>query len=113
MVGSYGINEAIRRLLAFEAAGADCLYAPMPASSDDLHRICRSIKAPVNALAAGPYLQTNRVEFAEMGVARISLDSTFARHALGAVGDAAKSMLEDGDFSGMSGGIGFDALTND
>ncbi len=112
MVGSYDIDEALRRLIAFEAAGADCLYAPMTKTSADLRRICKTLNAPVNALAAGPYLQTTLAEFAEMGVARVSLGSTLARHALGAVADAADGMYSKGTFASMSSGIGFDALAD-
>lgn len=40
LTGAYDTDEAIRRLLAFEAAGADCLYAPLPPDMAALARIC-------------------------------------------------------------------------
>lgn len=99
LAGSYDIDEALRRLHAFDKAGADCLYAPMPKSPDDLRRICREIKKPVNALAAGPYAKTSRAEFAAMGVARISLGASLARVGHRTIYEAGQAMFDNGDFS--------------
>lgn len=101
MNGQYGIDEALRRLKAFEQAGADCLYAPLPANMTDLARICAATKLPVNALAAGPYCKISRAEFAAAGVARISLGSALARATHRVIHDAAKGMFDNGDFNGM------------
>jgi len=79
MTGSYDIEEALRRLHAFESAGADCLFAPLPRSMDDLKRICQELTAPVNVLAAGHYTRIRLQEFANAGVARVSLGSSLAR----------------------------------
>ncbi|MCP5085896.1 MAG: isocitrate lyase/phosphoenolpyruvate mutase family protein [Rhodobacteraceae bacterium] len=99
----YDIDEALRRLKAFEATGADCLYAPLPKTVDDLRRICSEIKKPVNALAAGPlYTQVSRQDYADMGVARISLGSALARFVHSAIVEGAKPILEDGDFSALA-----------
>ncbi len=57
MNGYYDIDEAIKRLQAYESAGADVLYAPLPKSWDDLRRIIDSVDAPVNVLVAGDYAQ--------------------------------------------------------
>ncbi len=51
MTGRYDIDEALRRIRAYEAAGADCLYVPMTASAADLGRVCAATRLPVNALA--------------------------------------------------------------
>jgi 2-methylisocitrate lyase-like PEP mutase family enzyme len=112
MTGDYDIEEALKRLHAFEDAGADCLYAPMPATPADLMRICREISAPVNALAAGPYAKVSYAEFADMGVARISLGSSLFRHSIDVAADAVSRMLgPDGDFSRLSNSVGFDAFS--
>lgn len=110
MNGQYDIEEALRRLLGFEAAGADCLYAPLPASMSDLARICAASKLPVNALAAGPYMRVSRAEFAAAGVARISLGSALARASHRVIHDAGKAMFERGDFSAMLPGISGDKV---
>ncbi|MFK7940161.1 MAG: isocitrate lyase/phosphoenolpyruvate mutase family protein [Roseovarius sp.] len=99
MNGRYGIDEALRRLRAFDAAGADCLYAPLPPSMDEIRQICAATTRPVNALAVGPFAKVSRTEFAAAGVARISLGSGLARVTQGALIEAAKHILSDGDFS--------------
>lgn len=105
MNGQYDIEEAIRRIAAFDAAGADCLYIPLPKSMDDLARICASTAKPINALAAGPYTQISQKQFADIGVARISLGSALARTTHRVLYDISNGMFNDGDFSGLSGGI--------
>ena len=101
MHGAYDIEEALRRLLAFERAGADCLYAPLPASMDDLARICAATHLPVNGLAAGTFTKASRADFARAGVARISLGSTLARATHRLIDEAGRAMFERGDFSAM------------
>ncbi len=95
----YDIEEALRRLQAFDEVGADCLYAPMPPSMDDLKRIVSATTKPINALAAGPFAKVKRDEFAAAGIARISLGGALARVTQAALISAAKHILKDGDFS--------------
>ncbi len=99
MNGRYNTDEALRRLRAFDEAGADCLYAPLPPTMEELRRICASTDKPVNALAVGPFAEVRRAEFAAAGVARISLGSGLARVTQAALINAAKHILSDGDFS--------------
>ncbi len=100
----YDIDEALKRLQAFEAAGADCLYAPMTASFGDLMRICANTTAPVNALAAGDYTQFSRAQYADISVARISLGSALSRYIHQAIIDGASPIFDDGDFSRLGKG---------
>lgn len=101
MNGHYGIKEAITRLQAFDAAGADCLYAPIPPTFDDLARICAMTDKPVNALASGAFASYTRDDFARIGVARISLGSSLARAAQRCIMDAFSEMMEDGSFAAL------------
>ncbi|QQA44802.1 isocitrate lyase/PEP mutase family protein [Pelagovum pacificum] len=96
--GSYGVQEAIKRLKLFEAAGADCLYVPMPGTMDDLRLICDSVTAPVNALVAGHFTTQSMEDFADAGVARLSLGSALARAFQRSAMDIATDMLERGRF---------------
>lgn len=105
MHGLYDIDEAIRRLQAFEAVGADVLYCPMPGGMAELERIVGTVSAPVNALAAGPWIKHSRDAFASAGLARISLGSALARATHRVIRDAGREMFEAGDF-GRLGGIG-------
>ncbi|WP_179379674.1 isocitrate lyase/PEP mutase family protein [Jannaschia marina] len=105
MTGAYDIDEAIARIRAFEAAGADVLYVPMPETMEGLARICAAVEAPVNALAAGQWTQTTQADFAAAGVARISLGSALARATHQLIRDAAQEMFGAGSFQKL-GGIG-------
>ncbi len=105
MLGAYDLDEAIRRLQAFEEIGAHCVYCPMPASMEDLTTICASVSAPVNALCAGPYAKYSRADFGKAGAARISIGSALASVTQKMVHDIGKAMIDNGDFSGLALGI--------
>lgn len=99
MTGSYGMDEALARIRAFDAAGADCLYVPLPPTMRDLAAVCRATSKPVNALAAGTFTAYSRADFGAVGVARISLGSALARVTHRVIRNAAKAMFQEGDFS--------------
>ncbi|MEM9583202.1 MAG: isocitrate lyase/phosphoenolpyruvate mutase family protein [Pseudomonadota bacterium] len=99
MTGGYDIEEAIRRIQAFDAAGADGIYVPMPGSFENLKRIVAATNKPVNALAAGPFAQHSVADYAAAGVARISLGSALARVTHRAIHDAASAMFGAGDLT--------------
>jgi len=99
MNGAYDLAEGIRRLKAFEAAGADLLYLPVPPGRAELAQVLAAVKAPVNALAAGPLRATTVAELAAMGVRRISTGSQIARVAHAAIRDAVGGLLDDGSFA--------------
>ena len=105
MTGAYDLDEGLRRLRAFEAAGADCLYLPMPPDMAGLARVCAYVSKPVNALAAGPFATVPRQDFARIGVARISLGSALARATHRVIHDAAKAMFKAGNFSPLAQSI--------
>jgi len=103
--GSYDLNEALRRLMAFDNAGADCLYAPAPPDMDGVRRICAATNKPVNALAAGRFTKFNRADFAAAGVARISVGAAISRLTHRAIFDAASDMFGSGSFERLGAGI--------
>ena len=110
MTGAYDVDEGIRRLRAFEATGADALYLPLPPGMDDVRRICASVSLPVNALAAGDFAKVPLADFAEAGVARVSLGSALARATHRTLVDAAEAMFGRGDFGALSRGISGDRM---
>lgn len=112
LLNTYDIEEALHRLTAMAEVGVDGLYAPMPATMEDLKRICAATPLPINALAAGPYTKVSLAEFAAAGVARISLGSSLARAMQRLIQDAAKAMFEDGDFTPLSNSISSDVVDN-
>jgi len=113
MNGVYDLAEGIRRLQAYEAAGADLLYLPVPPGKAELAQILASVRKPVNALAAGPLKQLTVAELAQMGVRRISTGSQIARLTHAAIRDATSAMLDHGSFAPLAGtanGDDIDAL---
>ena len=110
MTGRYNTAEALRRLLAFEAAGADCLYAPMLPDMDAIKHIVAATTAPVNVLIAGQFAQHSLTEFADAGVARLSLGSSLARVTHAAIRDAANGMFNDGSFEILNGAMSGNAV---
>lgn len=103
MNGSYDLDEAIQRIQAFEKAGADCLYVPVPPGLEELKRVLAAVSKPVNALAAGPLAKCSVQELAEIGVRRISLGSMISRLTHAAIRDATREMLEAGSFTTLAG----------
>ncbi len=98
MNGHYDTDEAIKRLQAFEKAGADVLYVPLPENWDNLQRVIDSVKAPVNVLVAGIYRDYTYEDFASIGAARLSFGSQLARVTHQAMINAANEIFKDGDF---------------
>lgn len=113
MNGTYDLAEGIRRLQAFEAAGADLLYIPVPPGKAELAQVLAAVRKPVNALAAGPLKALSVAELATMGVRRISTGSQIARLTHAAIRDSVTAMLDHGSFAPLSGtasGDDIDAL---
>ena len=110
MTGAYDTDEGVRRIAAFADAGADCLYAPMPADMAALARITAATDKPVNALAAGPYTAQTLADFAAINVARMSIGSALARVTHRAIYDAGRAMIGDGHFDMLGNGISGDTI---
>ncbi len=113
MNGTYGLAEGIRRLQAYQAAGADLLYLPVSPGKAELATILAAVSKPVNALAAGPLKAMTVSELATMGVRRISTGSQIARLTHAAIRDSVSAMLDKGSFAPLTGtasGDDIDAL---
>jgi 2-methylisocitrate lyase-like PEP mutase family enzyme len=102
------VGAAIDRLVAFAAAGADCLYAPGVKGKADIQAMVRAVAPkPLNVLVLEPGRSV--AEFADWGVRRISVGGGLAKVAWGGLLAAAKQMQE-GSFAGLSGGVSGDRL---
>ncbi|MBV8172621.1 MAG: isocitrate lyase/phosphoenolpyruvate mutase family protein, partial [Candidatus Eremiobacteraeota bacterium] len=75
------LDDTVRRLQAYEGAGADVLYAPLLPNAEAIKRVCAAVNKPVNVLAAGPVLSMSVGELAALGVSRVSVGSGFSRAA--------------------------------
>ncbi len=97
--GRPDLNDTIRRLEAFAAAGADVLYAPGLKNRDDIAAVVKAVAPkPVNVVMglSGPRFSLD--ELASLGVKRVSLGSSLARAAYGAFLDAAREIRDTGTF---------------
>lgn len=106
--GRNDLDDTIRRLQAFEKAGADVLFAPALPTLDAVRTVCASLRKPVNFMVAIPGKSFSVRELADAGVRRISLATTLYRAALTGLADAAREVQERGSFGYldriMSGG---------
>jgi len=93
--GRRDLDDTIRRLQAFERAGADVLYAPAVPTLDAIRTMCRAVSKPVNVLATAGH-SYSVAELAEAGAKRISLGSALHRAALGGFLRAARELKETG-----------------
>ena len=100
------LDDTIRRLQAFEKAGADVLYAPALPDLDAIRTVCSSVTKPVNVLAGIPNDPPfTRTELAEAGVARISLGSQLSKLVYGTLIEAGREMREEGTFTFTRRGV--------
>lgn len=94
------LDDTIRRLQAFESAGAEVLYAPGITRPEEIRTLCASVSKPVNVLmgikGVAPLSVT---ELGALGVRRISVGSGFSRAALTAFLHAAREVRDDGTFT--------------
>ncbi|CAG4927542.1 isocitrate lyase/PEP mutase family protein [Paraburkholderia saeva] len=99
LVGRADLADTIRRLQAYQEAGADVLYAPGLKTRDEIAEIVRSVDRPVNVLMGlqGALLSVD--DLAALGVRRISVGGSLARAALGALVRAAGEIHERGTFT--------------
>jgi len=93
--GRRDLDDTIRRLQAFERAGADVLYAPAVPTLDAIRTMCQAVSKPVNVLATAGH-SYSVAELAEAGAKRISLGSALHRAALGGFLRAARELKETG-----------------
>lgn len=99
LYGRPDLKDTIRRLQAFQDAGADVLYAPGLKDRDDIATVVRELDKPVNVLMGLSGVNFSVNELTDLGVKRISLGSSLNRAALGALLVAADEILNRGSFT--------------
>ena len=98
LVGRPDLDETVRRLKAYSAAGADCLYAPGIRTPEQIAAVVKAAAPkPVNMLMPGA-LGLTVSDLEALGVRRISVGGTLARVAWGAFIRAAKAIASEGRF---------------
>jgi len=97
------LEDVIRRLRAYAAAGADCLYAPGIKTKDQIEAVVKAVAPkPVNFLNSGDFGFTVG-DLAAMGVRRISVGGSLARVAIQAFIKTATQIAKEGKFDGFAG----------
>ena len=96
--GRNDLDDVIDRLQAYEAAGADVLYAPALPDLDAIRTVCSALSKPVNIVMDTADATYRIDELAEAGVKRISVGSAFAQLAYGSLVTAAREISRNGSF---------------
>ncbi|CAM5763154.1 isocitrate lyase/PEP mutase family protein [Bosea minatitlanensis] len=97
------LKEAVRRIEAYAAAGADVLYAPGPKTAEEIRAIVAAAGGrPVNVLVYGDY-GLGVADIAAAGARRISIGGALARAAWAAFIEATRLIAEEGSFRGFAG----------
>jgi 2-methylisocitrate lyase-like PEP mutase family enzyme len=103
IVGRPDLDDAIRRLRAYSAAGADCLYAPGIRTREEISAVVEAVAPkPVNLLV-GFASELTVDDIAALGVRRVSVGGALARSAWGGFMRAAKTIAEAGRFDDFAG----------
>lgn len=111
LVGRPDLKDTIKRLQAYQEAGADVLYAPGLTRRDDIAAVVRSVDRPVNVVMGLQSIQLSLAALSEIGVKRVSVGSALSRAALGAFLRAAREMREQGTFTFADEAVGYQDIS--
>ncbi len=101
IAGRPDMEETVRRLRAYAAAGADCLYAPGLRDAAQIAMVVKAVAPkPVNVLTAGLTVAV----LGDLGVRRISVGGALARTAWGEFMRAARDIADHGSFERFANG---------
>lgn len=107
--GRTDVGEAIERLTAYAAAGAECLYAPGLRAREDIVAVVKAVAPkPVNLLVGSDFTTLSKA--AALGVRRISVGGGLARAAWAGFFSAAREIADQGTFTNLSRAIPFDEI---
>jgi 2-methylisocitrate lyase-like PEP mutase family enzyme len=96
--GRPDLDDTIKRLQAFSAAGADVLYAPGLKDLATIRKLVAAVDKPVNVVMSMADPDLTAPQLAAAGVKRISVGGALARLAFAAVRDACVGMRDQGSF---------------
>jgi 2-methylisocitrate lyase-like PEP mutase family enzyme len=105
--GRNDMADTIRRLQAYEEAGADVLYAPGLRNIADVRQVVGAVNRPVNIVTGWLDPAITAGQLAEAGAKRISVGGALSRLALAAFVNAGRAMKEEGSFAWMPKMLGF------
>ena len=96
--GNPNLDDTIKRLQAFEKAGADALFAPLLPDLAAVRAVCSAVSKPVNFMVGVPGISFSVAELAAAGVKRISLATSLYRAAMTGLFEAAREVKDKGTF---------------
>ena len=96
--GNPDLDDTIKRLQAFDKAGADVLFAPGLPDLEAVRAVCAAVSRPVNFMAGIRGKSFTVAELEAAGVRRISLATSLYRAAMSGLLDAAREVKEKGTF---------------
>ena len=99
LVGRPDLKDTIKRLQAYQEAGADVLYAPGLVTEEEIAAVLSSVDRPVNVLMGMAGTPHTLASLSRLGVKRVSVGGALARAALGGFLRAAREMREHGSFT--------------
>ena len=111
LVGLPDLADTIRRLQAYQEAGADVLYAPCITTREEITAIVKSVDRPVNFLMGTQPQRFTLAELSAMGVRRVSVGSALSAAALGAFLRGAREMRATGTFTYTQEAAGFGEIS--
>ena len=103
--GRNDLDDTIRRLQAYERAGADVLFAPALPDLAAVRTVCASLTRPVNFMVGIRGKSFSVAELAAAGVRRISLATSLYRAAMTGLIEAAREIRESGTFNYLDHGV--------
>jgi 2-methylisocitrate lyase-like PEP mutase family enzyme len=108
--GNPNLDDTIKRLQSFEAAGADVLMAPGLPDLDAVRTVCAALSRPVNFMAGIKGKSFTVATLSEAGVKRVSLATSLYRAAMTGLVNAAKEVAESGTFGYLDGTLATPAM---
>jgi 2-methylisocitrate lyase-like PEP mutase family enzyme len=96
--GNLDLDDTLKRLQAFEQAGADVLFAPGLPDLAAVRAVCAAVSKPVNFMVGLPGKSFTVAELAAVGVRRISLATSLYRAAMRGLLNAAREVRDRGTF---------------
>src|SRR5436190_5974457 len=97
--GRLDLDDTIKRLQAFEKAGADVLYAPGLRDLDTMRMVVQAVGKPLNVVMSAADPSLSAAEMEAVGVKRLSVGGALSRLALAAFRKGAREMKEQGGFT--------------
>ena len=107
LVGHRDLDDTIKRLQAYQEAGADVLYAPGLTSREEIAAVVSSVDRPVNVIAGIRGFTLTLAELQDLGVRRVSVGSALASAAMTAFVRGAAEMRDHGTFAFSEGALSF------